>query len=140
MSHLFIANQLAGWFHYFGCLIVVGRFSSDVGSHGVLIDLGSPFSLHSRSAGGIEIFRFCDSLNGYSIRPHPSPPPTLPQLYFPALATQDFAAFTPVANAKFTIGYLGYSSIFRVLTAIYYLICFAFFCRAVKAREAENFH
>ena len=99
---------------------MVGPFPSDVGSYGVLIDLRSPFSLHSRSAGGIEIFWFCDSLNGYSIRPPPRL--TLPQLYFPALATQDFAAGTPLASVQFTIRYLGYSSIFRVLTAIYYAL------------------
>ena len=33
-------------------------YKPDVGSYGVLIGLGSPFSVHYPSAGGIEVFVF----------------------------------------------------------------------------------
>ena len=48
-------------------------YKPDVGSYGVLIGLGSPFSLHSPHGWRNWSFRFCDidSLNSNSIR-HPS--------------------------------------------------------------------
>ena len=95
-------------------------------SYRVLISFkGSAFSLHSPSAGGAEVFVFVTltlALNGNSIRhppPPPPPPPFLPQLYFPTQTTLHFGAF------------------FSEMISIK---CFAFFCRAVKAHEGENFH
>lgn len=38
----------------------------------------------------------------------------------------------------FTIDYLGQSSIFCEFDS-YFMLCFVFFCRAVKAQEGENF-
>ena len=114
-------------------IIMMNEFAD---CHMWLIGLGSPFSLHSPSAGGIEVFCFCDidSLIGNSIWS----PPVLPQLYFPTQVTLHFAAFLPCASVMFTINLL-FGSKFCFVRIDSYL-CFAFFRRALKAQEGENFH
>ena len=73
-------------------------YKPDVGSYGVLIGLGSPFSVHYPSAGGIEVFVFM-TLTLKTVTPFLPPPHLLPpillQLYFPTQATLHFVVFPP---------------------------------------------
>ena len=101
--------------------------------HMWLIGLGSPFSLHSPSAGGIEVFVFVtfDSFIGNSIWP----PPVLPQLYSRRKWHFISRLFRPVlALCSRSIYYLGQSSVLCELIAIYVLLSFVeqLKCRKVK--------
>ena len=78
---------------------------------------------------------FPSSYNSASSPPYPQ---FFPQLYFPMQATLHSRLFRPVASVMFAIDYLGQSSIFCEFDS-YLILCFAFFCRVVKAQEGENF-
>ena len=88
-------------------------YKPDEGSYGVFIGLGSPFSLHSPAAGGVEVFVFVtDSLNGNSIRHPPFPPNFFHSCISRRKRRFISRLFCPVASVMFTIDYLGQSSIF----------------------------